>query len=204
MAARVRTAPRKQAVQPRAKATVDVILEATAHLLVREGYDRTSTNKVAVAAGVSIGSLYQYFPSKEALVAALMDRHTDEMMALVRGKTAEVWAEPVPVVVETLVRAMIEAHAVDPKLHKVFVEQVPRVGRLERLHDLEREVLGLARAFLEAHKSELRPLDLDVAAFVSVATIEALTHAAVLVREDLLDERLVREIRDVVVRYLLP
>lgn len=204
MAARVRTAPRKQAVQPRAKATVDVILEATARLLVREGYDRTSTNKVAVAAGVSIGSLYQYFPSKEALVAALMDRHTDEMMALVRGKTAEVWASPVPVVVETLVRAMIEAHAVDPKLHKVFVEQVPRVGRLERLHDLETEVLGLARAFLEAHKSELRPLDLDVAAFVSVATIEALTHAAVLVREDLLDERLVREIRDVVVRYLMP
>jgi AcrR family transcriptional regulator len=204
MAARVRTAPRKQAVQPRAKATVDVILEATARLLVREGYDRTSTNKVAVAAGVSIGSLYQYFPSKEALVAALMDRHTDEMMALVRGKTAEVWAAPVPVVVETLVRAMIEAHAVDPKLHKVFVEQVPRVGRLERLHDLETEVLGLARAFLEAHRGELRVIDLDVAAFVSVATIEALTHAAVLVREDLLDERLVREIRDVVVRYLMP
>ncbi|MGZ3420381.1 MAG: TetR/AcrR family transcriptional regulator [Polyangiales bacterium] len=200
----MRTVPRKQAVQPRAKATVDAILEATARVLVREGYDRASTNKVAEAAGVSIGSLYQYFPSKEALVAALIERHTDEMMTLVRSKTAEVWAEPVPVVVETLVRAMIEAHAVDPKLHKVFVEQVPRVGRLERLHDLETEVLGLARGFLEAHKHELRPIDLDVAAFVSVATIEALTHAAVLVREDLLNERLVREIRDVVVRYLMP
>ena len=50
-AQRVRTAPRKKAVQPRARATVDAILTATARLLVREGYDRASTNRIAHAAG---------------------------------------------------------------------------------------------------------------------------------------------------------
>ena len=52
--------------------TVEAILDATARVLVREGYARTSTNRVAAVAGVSIGSLYQYFPNKESLVAALV------------------------------------------------------------------------------------------------------------------------------------
>ena len=75
--------PRKSASQQRSRLTVDALLEATARVLMKEGYDRTSTNKIAAVAGVSIGSLYQYFPSKEALVAAVIDRHAAE-----HGKTA--------------------------------------------------------------------------------------------------------------------
>ena len=60
------TSPRRRPRQARAQATVDAIVKATARVLVDEGYDRASTNRVALAAGVSIGSLYQYFPSKEA------------------------------------------------------------------------------------------------------------------------------------------
>jgi AcrR family transcriptional regulator len=69
---------------------VDAILSATARILCGTGYDRASTNRIALAAGVSVGSLYQYFPSKEALVAALVERHTESMMSLVRHKLAEV------------------------------------------------------------------------------------------------------------------
>ena len=69
---RPQTNPRKTASQSRSRATVDALVEATARVLVRQGYDRASTNKIAAAAGVSIGSHYQYFPSKEALVAAVM------------------------------------------------------------------------------------------------------------------------------------
>ena len=58
MVARPVTAPRKEPRQERAKATVDAILSATARILVKEGYDRASTNRVAEAAGVSVGSLY--------------------------------------------------------------------------------------------------------------------------------------------------
>lgn len=203
---KVRTSPRRQAIQPRARATVDAILTATARLLVREGYDRTSTNKVAEAAGVSIGSLYQYFPSKEALVAALLERHVEEMSEILDRHVQETQHESVPESVERIVRAMLAAHAADPKLHKVLVEQVPRIGRLDKIGQIEVRALAVARGFLEVRKSELRPFeDLDLAAFVVVATVEALTHAAVLYRSELLaEEKLAREIRDVVLRYLLP
>jgi AcrR family transcriptional regulator len=71
---RVKTSPRKLPQQGRSRETVDALLEATAQLLVRDGYDKASTNKIALKAGVSIGSLYQYFPSKEALVSELLER----------------------------------------------------------------------------------------------------------------------------------
>mgnify|MGYP003597153915 FL=1 len=67
--------PRKEPKQSRARVTVEAILEATAHILTEGGYDALTTNHVAKRAGVSIGSLYQYYPSKEALVGELMDRH---------------------------------------------------------------------------------------------------------------------------------
>src|ERR1700723_2508993 len=112
---RPRTTPRKKPRQERSHATVEVILSATARVLCSTGYDRASTNRIALAAGVSIGSLYQYFPSKEALVASLVERHTDQMMSVLKGKLAEVAMAPLPVAVRTLVDAMFDAHAVDPK-----------------------------------------------------------------------------------------
>ena len=75
MARKPLTNPRKYASQDRSRATVDALVEATARILIREGFDKASTNRIAEVAGVSVGSLYQYFPSKEALVAALIDRH---------------------------------------------------------------------------------------------------------------------------------
>jgi len=86
----VRTTPRKQPRQERSKATVDTILEATARVLIKHGYDGLTTNAVAQLAGVSIGSLYQYFPNKEALVAGLIGRHLEEMHAAVSKELARV------------------------------------------------------------------------------------------------------------------
>ena len=67
----------------RSRATVDTLVEATARILVKEGFDKASTNRIAEVAGVSIGSLYQYFPSKESLVAAVIDRHQRQLMEIV-------------------------------------------------------------------------------------------------------------------------
>jgi AcrR family transcriptional regulator len=76
------TKPRKLPTQDRSKETVEAILQATALVLKREGYDRASTRRVAEVAGVSVGSLYQYFPNKESLVVALYNRHLRELISM--------------------------------------------------------------------------------------------------------------------------
>lgn len=182
MARRPLTKPRKSASQERSRATVDALIEATARILVREGFDKASTNRIAEVAGASVGSLYQYFPSKEALVAAVIDRHSQEVMRTVRGELADAMSQPVETAVRQLVAAAVKAHRVDPRLHRVLAEQIPRVGKLENLESFNREYFALFRNYLENHRDELRVDDLELASFVCVTSIEALTHNAVLHR----------------------
>jgi AcrR family transcriptional regulator len=203
MPRRPRTTPRKKPRQQRSQDTVECILDATARVLCSTGYDRASTNRVALAAGVSVGSLYQYFPSKEALVAALVERHVEQMTSLVKGKLAEVSAAPLDVAVRTMIESMFAAHAVDPRLHKVLIEQVPRIGKLERVVGVEREVEVLVAIFLAARKDEIRRSQLEAAAFVVCNVVEAVTHAAVLaeLKEPRRSEVAV-EVTDMVLRFL--
>jgi AcrR family transcriptional regulator len=201
--ARTRTTPRKKAVQARSQATVEIILAATARILVKDGYDRASTNRIALAAGVSVGSLYQYFPSKEALVAALIERHMNEMRAVVHDAFVRLADATVEDAAREMVNLMVRAHAIDPRLHKALVEQVPRIGRLEHVHAIEDDVLTITRAYLEARKEELGIKNTEVAAFIVVHAIEALTHRAVLMRPELLDEpAFIDDVTRLVVGYL--
>ena len=205
MARRPLTSPRKQASQDRSRVTVDALIEATARILVREGFDRASTNRIAAQAGVSVGSLYQYFPSKEALVAAVIDRHHQELMQVVRGVLADVAVQPLEQGVRTLVTVAIKAHRIDPRLHRVLTEQIPRTGRLEKVEAFSRENYAMFRTYLEAHRDEIRAVDSTLAAFVCVTTIEALTHSAVLHPDALSEESveaLIEEATRLVVRYL--
>jgi AcrR family transcriptional regulator len=195
--------------QERGRQTVDALVRATAHILEREGYEQTSTNKIAQAAGVSIGSLYQYFPNKEALVAAVIDRHQEAMSQMFRGQIAKAGRLPVKTAVRKLVKAVIDAHRIDPKLHRVLAEQVPRVGRLENVAAFEREGLALFGAYLNAHRGELAiaaAADVELATFVCGTAVEALTHAAVVNRPDAVTDeeakRFATHITRLVVRYL--
>ncbi len=206
MARKPLTNPRKHASQDRSRATVDALIEATARILVKEGFDKASTNRIAEKAGVSVGSLYQYFPSKEALVAAVIDRHQQELMQIVRRALADVTALPMEQAVRKLVAVAVEAHRIDPKLHRVLAEQIPRTGRLENTEAFNRETYALFRAYLESHSDELRALDLGLATFVCVTSIEALTHTAVLHHSEMLSdeaiETLIDEATRLVIRYL--
>jgi AcrR family transcriptional regulator len=202
---RAPTNPRKEASQERSRATVNALVEATARILVKEGFDKASTNRIAAVAGVSVGSLYQYFPSKEALVAAVIDRHQQEIMQVVRGELAQAASQPIEQGVRTLVAVAVKAHRVDPKLHRVLAEQIPRVGKLEKVETFSRENYALFKAYLQSRRDEIRVADLELAAFVCVTSIEALTHTAVLhyetVSEDAM-EALVDEATRLVVGYL--
>lgn len=206
MARRPPVNPRKQASQKRSRATVDALIEATARILVKEGFDKASTNRIAEVAGVSVGSLYQYFPCKEALVAAVMERHQRQIMAVARSALAKAATSSLQQAVRAIVAAAIEAHRVDPKLHRVLAEQTPRVGRLDEIEAMRREGTALFRSYLEAHRGELAVSDLDLAAFVSVTIVEALTHTAVLYHPEMLGADkaglFIDEVTRLVLRYL--
>ena len=75
-----RVRPRKAPSQPRSAHTVEAILEGAAHILERHGLDAYTTNAIAARAGVSIGSLYQYFPTKDAVTVALIERERTELV----------------------------------------------------------------------------------------------------------------------------
>lgn len=198
--------PRKTASQERSRATVDALVEATARILVSEGFDKASTNRIAQVAGVSIGSLYQYFPSKEALVAAVIERHNQEIGEAVRSELAEVATLSLNHGVHKLVAMAVKAHRINPALHRVLAEQIPRVGKLEDVEAFRRDNFALFREYLDRHRDEIRVADLDLASFICVTAIEALTHNAVLHHDETLSEEamaaLVDESARLVIGYL--
>lgn len=192
------TTPRKLPQQDRSKVTVEAILTATARILTSEGYDKATTNRIAELAGVSIGSLYQYFPSKEALVTSLAENHANTMMEIVESKLKDLFNSPIEVVIRELVKASITAHCVDPMLHKVLNEQVPRINT-----DAEHRVTTLLHAYLELHRDRIEVQNLDLAVLIIERTVEALTHTAVIERSQLLnDGQLEQEITTLLLSYL--
>ncbi|PIT02417.1 TetR family transcriptional regulator [Bradyrhizobium nitroreducens] len=203
MARQPPTKPRKNASQERSRATVDALVEATARILVRDGFEKASTNRIAEVAGVSVGSLYQYFPSKEALVAAVIDRHNEEIMGIVRAALAEVADLPIDKAVRKLVTVAIDAHRINPKLHRVLAEQIPRTGQLRDVEAYNREIQTLVRAYLESRRKEMRKVDLDVATFICVSAIEAIAHNTVLHGAEMLSEKMVRTLADETTRLVV-
>jgi AcrR family transcriptional regulator len=195
---------RKLPKQARAQATVEAILTATEEVLVEVGYDRATTNAIARRAGVSIGSLYQYYPNKESLVTALCERHMTEIMGLLVGEIAALRGRPLESAIHDLVVTLLRMHAMAPQLHRVFIEQMPRIAGFERITQLDRVLIDLIRSELERRDERLRPKNLDLAVFILVHSVQAITHAAVLERPDaLFDAELAEETTALVLRYLL-
>lgn len=202
MATRRRIAARKQPRQARSRQTVDAILTAAARVLVKEGYERATTNRIAEVAGVSIGSLYEFFPSKDALFAALRQRHFDALSGVL-AEMAELRALPLRDAVRAAIALMIKVHSIDPKLHAALEEQAP-ASNIEWNREFERRVHAFTVAYLRKHRAEVRPKDLELAAFVVAQTAEALIHGAVVHSpEHLADDRFAEEITEMIVRYLV-
>ncbi len=151
--------PRKQPRQERARQTVDAILEAAAQVFERQGYAAGTTNRIAERAGISIGSLYQYFPSKDAILVAIVERHIDEGAAALGPVLAELEADPPPpgVAFRRLMQGMLELHRHRPDLHRVLFEEAPRPPEMQAR--LEALALGaVARVAPLSWKVRLVPL----------------------------------------------
>lgn len=166
----------------------------------RDGYDKASTNRIAQEAGVSIGSLYQYFPNKEAVIHALVERHEERMHSVIRQHLGDIAGRDLPTLVRSLIVALIEAHRITPRLQKVLLEHAG-VGRATAVDDA---VLALVRAAMHSRRDELALKDLDVAAFILVTAVRTSCHRAVVERQDLLERpSFVDELASLVLRYAL-
>jgi AcrR family transcriptional regulator len=172
--------PRKKPQQDRSRITVEAILEATARILTEKGYSKTNTNQIAELAGVSIGSLYQYFPNKESLMAALIQQHCDEMVELVEFKLNHLFDTPLEEAIPQLVKAVIAAHAINPRLHQVLNEEIPRSGRLEQTQTMDERITNMLLKYLERWSDRLKPQNLEMTVFIFSHIVESLCHAAVI------------------------
>ncbi len=174
--------PRRTPVQSRSTATVEAILEAAAQVFERHGYAAGTTNRIADRAGVSIGTLYQYFPNKDAILVALVERHLDEGIAVLAPVFAALEEDPptVRVAVERVLAGLLELHRHQPRLHRVLFEEAPRPATLRRRLDdvTDRATDALARYL--ASRPEVTVADPRLAAALVAAVLEATTHGLVI------------------------
>ena len=201
-----RLKPRKTPVQARAAETRDRILEAGARVFSRHGYAAGTTNRIAAEAGLSVGSLYQYFPSKDAILVELVRRHIAEGTRHVMEELARVPGEgpDVQAWLGVLVDAMIANHAGDPALHQVLFEEAPRPPELlAELHALEEQAVCVVADLLRADPA-VDVHDPQMAARVAVNTVESLVHRVVATRDRTVDLVAFRtELVTMLSRYLI-
>lgn len=192
--------PRKTARQERSRATVEAVLEATTDILVRDGYARLTTNRIAERAGVNIASLYQYFPGKEAIVAELRRRHGDEQRARVRQALAERGTGGLESTIRALVTIGVGGHAEAPRLHRVFTEELPALGYRD-VEVVDASLIEMMRRFLQG--AEVKVPDLDLALWMMATVSGAVIHRGAVERaEDLSTGLLTEELIRLLCRYL--
>ena len=193
--------PRKTPSQERAKATVDAILEAGAYILVKDGWEKFTTNRVAERAGVNIASLYQYFPNKEAIAIELQRRHIEKGRTAFPEMIKQLRSQPdLRAALKILIHGAVAEHRINPKLHKVFAEELPRASR--RVHG-ERDEHLIARLTEILEPYAIQVPDRDIALFLFRVVTHAAIHEAASDRPELLANPLfAEELVTLIERYL--
>ena len=195
--------PRKAPKQLRSLATVDAILDAAARVLVSQGYAHASTNRIAQVAGISVGSLYQYFPSKQALMIALQRRHALRVSARIRQAVDETLQLPLAQAVETLVNTAVDAYLDNPSLYRALEELLPYRSLYDERGGIEATVRGALLDLLSSHRADLSALDLELTATVLMHTVRTLIYSLLVNANCRWDVQRVRdEIRLLALRYL--
>jgi AcrR family transcriptional regulator len=171
---------RKVPRQERSRQMVERIVAAGRVVLVRHGYDAFSTNRVADAAGVSPGSLYQYFPDKTAILDVVVDRYWDEVAESVAASLSSHLGEAGVPMIREVSDALIAALEADRTLLRVVAEQLPLARSRARREALEKRVRELLAAYLLVRPEASSRPDPGVAAWMIVLAVENLAMRWVL------------------------
>ncbi|NBH06698.1 TetR/AcrR family transcriptional regulator [Amycolatopsis sp. SID8362] len=197
-----RIQPRKQPRQVRAELTRQRILTAAAHVFGEFGYAAGTTNRIAEHAGISIGSLYQYFPNKDAILAELLVRHLDEGTAATERIQRAELPGSIEEIFRVFVRGAIETHLGNPQLLRLLMEQAPRSKELlDKVERLKQSLVSYVQELFDTHP-EVRVADTETAARLCVTTTELVVHQLVADHEPVDAGRLENEMVAMLTRYV--
>lgn len=205
MAKQAKRSSRRPPVQARSQATVEAILSGAVRVLDREGLEAGTTTRIAEVAGVSVGTLYQYFADRDAVLDALQDREFSRALELMQNvlATGNLTQSPRETVT-AVVRGLASLYTSSPGLHRVLAIEGLRIVHADRVHAFDTRIIGIIRYFLAATGATVRRSNVDAAAFVAFQSVRATMLASLLERPPGLDmEVLTEEIVDLVLRYLV-
>ncbi len=169
--------PRRTPIQARSAATLQAIHEAAVQLLLREGSDRLTTIRVAERAGVSVGTLYQYYPNKQALLYAVLELHLMALLTSVEQACKSARGEPVPEMVRAVVHAFLDAKLEKPELAAALERMNIELDGVA-LSVTVRRRLRAAVQDLFATAEELHGVSLSTPVFLLMASLAGATRAA--------------------------
>ena len=202
MTAEHRLQPRKQPRQQRSERTRDQILEAAVHVFTRYGYARGTTNRIAEGAGISVGSLYQYYPNKDAILMELAGRHLDAGVAATAQRLEAGTITSLEAAMEDIVARAIDNHRQDPEFLRILMDQAPRSRELmAKVAVLQHDSFHSMRELLMT-QPEVMVDDKDAAARLAVLTIESVVHQAMAAPRTLDADVLRDELVAMLTRYL--
>ncbi|MEV6772399.1 TetR/AcrR family transcriptional regulator [Nocardia sp. NPDC051030] len=194
--------PRKTPQQDRSRAMVARIVDAGQEVLIRYGYDGASTNRIAEAAGISPGSLYQYFPNKDAVVTAVIERYNTAVTDRVRDRVLANFARSPEVAVPETISDLLDALGTHRELLRAVVEQTPRLTSGATVLAFEQQIGELARTALTMRRRSVpSDVDFDAAAWMLVRAVEHLTIRYVLDSPPIPRDRFLADITRLVLNY---
>ena len=158
MKTKARTSPRRIPQQRRSRVTVDAIVEAAAHLLAARGWHASTTNHIAERAGVSIGSLYKYFPNKPSILAEVARRRIAGEVSGIAA-TMQAHADDPRAMLGAMVAATVERYAVNAALDTALMEHLGPMEVARFLRDAEGAVVEMTEGYLARHRARLRARD---------------------------------------------
>jgi AcrR family transcriptional regulator len=188
--------PRKLPKQDRSRVTVETLIEATTRIIEADGLEGLTTNRVARVAGVSIGSLYQYFPNKAALVEEVRTRFAARFQDRLLDLVGRLGTLGLREALREWVVTMVELHAESPGVHNAVGTGTPS--------EAQAALGAVVGSFLEARAEEIRRPDRALAGRMVLEAAEALIHNTAL-RDParLADAAWVDEVCELLQRYLL-
>ena len=173
---------RKKPVQQRAKVTADAILEAAEKIMLKEGYEQANTNRIAEVAGVSIGSLYQYFPNKEAIATSLIEKTVSTVAVQLRQTLHDLLEAPLEEASRKANLAMLDMFEENQFALYVLPEKLKKQSNNEVGLAIEKFMLVTNRSFMEQHSKNFTVNDLDVS--LHVITVATLNNIENFIREN--------------------